>query len=317
MDQDEAPETPGENQDEDAETPETPETPGANQDDPSETVDVTFNCSIIEDMWERDPDAIRGTKFFDVHELCTEGQIDDEEVNAYLQSVDAPNLSYEDQITRIANEICERVTQGTTKEDADVSEIEAACTAQPRDNDDVINAAIKHQQAQYPNEEVDEEAKALLEETCTSIAANRDKIDAALFVLAERSAARRLQDDETAPVTSYEVATDMLSMYDCFCDQSNPDNLGCLQKALKVSELVATALDEQAAIDLDPDSILDDLQETVELVKKQTSHLRHSEHDGDDMKMSVERALSEAEAFGCDPKGISRTTTGGYKLCLL
>lgn len=244
----------------------------------------------------------------------------DEQVNAIIQSVDAPNPSPEDQITGIADRICELVTKGTIHKDADVTEIEAACSAEPRDNNDVINAASKVQ-AQDPNAVKDEEAEALLEETCVSIAANRDKIDAALLVLAERSAARRLQDDsgnETAPVTSFEVATEMLSMFDCVCDKSNPDNLGCMTKALKFSEVVATALDEQAATDLNPDSILDDIQETVELVKKHTSHLRHSEHEEGDMKMSVERALSEAGFLGCSPPGISPTWQNrGYKMCLL
>lgn len=110
----------------------------------------------------------------------------------------------------------------------------------------------------------------------------------------------------------------MMSMYDCVCDKSNPDNLGCTQKALKFSEAVATALDEQAATDLNPDSIWNDLQETVELVKKHTGHLRHSEYDEDEMQMSVERALSEAGFLGCSPPGISQTwQNGGYKMCLL
>jgi hypothetical protein len=333
--QDEAPEIPGANQDEAAETPganqdeaaETPETPGANQDETPEIPEakylepVTFNCSMIEEMWEKDPDVLLGTKFVEIQEGCAKGVITtDEQVNAIIQSVDAPNPSPEDQITGIADRICELVTKGTIHKDADVTEIEAACSAEPRDNDDVINAASKVQ-AQDPNAVKDEEAEALLEETCVSIAANRDKIDAALLVLAERSAARRLQDDsgnETAPVTSFEVATEMLSMFDCVCDKSNPDNLGCMTKALKFSEVVATALDEQAATDLNPDSILDDIQETVELVKKHTSHLRHSEHEEGDMKMSVERALSEAGFLGCSPPGISPTWQNrGYKMCLL
>lgn len=340
LDQDEAPETPAANQDEAAETPEipetpetpganqdeaaeTPETPGANQDDPYANVSnepVTFNCSIIEDMWEKDPDVLLGTQFAEIQELCAKDLINEEQINAMIQSVDAPNPSPEDQITGIADRICELLSKGATNKDADVSEIEAACSAEPRDNDDVIDAASKLQ-AQDPNAVKDEEADALLEETCVSIAANRDKIDAALLVLAERSAARRLQDDsgnETAPVTSFEVATEMMSMYDCVCDKSNPDNLGCTQKALKFSEAVATALDEQAATDLNPDSIWNDLQETVELVKKHTGHLRHSEYDEDEMQMSVERALSEAGFLGCSPPGISQTwQNGGYKMCLL
>ncbi|KAL3783390.1 hypothetical protein ACHAWO_012861 [Cyclotella atomus] len=318
--QDEAPEIPGANQDEAAETPganqdeaaETPETPGANQDETPEIPEakylepVTFNCSMIEEMWEKDPMS------FLVPSLSKYRKV-------VPRSVDAPNPSPEDQITGIADRICELVTKGTIHKDADVTEIEAACSAEPRDNNDVINAASKVQ-AQDPNAVKDEEAEALLEETCVSIAANRDKIDAALLVLAERSAARRLQDDsgnETAPVTSFEVATEMLSMFDCVCDKSNPDNLGCMTKALKFSEVVATALDEQAATDLNPDSILDDIQETVELVKKHTSHLRHSEHEEGDMKTSVERALSEAGFLGCSPPGISPTWQNrGYKMCL-
>jgi hypothetical protein len=282
-------------------------------------VDPTaFNCSFIEDIFAEDPEAFTGTKFVEIQDKCKEGVLKTpEDVAAIIEDVAAPNPSIDEQIVGIADGICELVSKGEINPDADVSEIKAACLAEPRDDDAVVDAASILQAKMAPKDEV---ADAELEETCLSIAVNRDKIEAALLVLAERSSERKLQDDsgnETAPVTSFVMATEMLTMYDCLCDQSNPDNLGCMKKAIKFAETVAQAVDEQAATDFNPERVLDDIEETVELVKTHASHLRHTEYGSNDVDLSIERALSESSVGVCDPPGISDTwQNGGKKLCL-
>jgi hypothetical protein len=294
-------------------------------DESSETpapVEQALNCSQIQEIWDKDPDVLIGTPYVEIKAKCESGEITKvEEVAAEVEEVLAPNLSLDDQIASIANDICEGLSSGN-KTDVDTSTIKAACSAEPRDNDAVVDAASKVQAENTPK---DEDYEAELEETCTSIRENRDKIEAALLVLAARSSERRLQDDpdSEAPVTSFEMATDMLGMYDCLCDQSNPDNLGCMKKALKFTEVVSKSMEEQAAEDLNPERILDDFEETI---KKHSHYLRHSGQDDiNQATLSLERALSKGDesvdvsssVAACDPPGISRTPwNGGYKLCL-
>ncbi|KAL7508989.1 hypothetical protein ACHAXN_006827 [Cyclotella atomus] len=288
---------------------ESPETAGANV--------AEFDCATIRVIWEEDPNAFLGTKFMDIKDLCDKGVLSTaEDVAAAIEQVAAPNPSADGQIADIAAELCDFVLSGNVEPDADVSEIEAACSAESRDDEAVVDAASILQAERAPK---DEDTDAALKETCMSIAANRDKIDTALLVLAARSE-RKLQDDagnETTPVTSFEVASEMLSMYDCICDQTNPENIGCMKKVLMFGDLVSRSIDEQAATDFDPERILDDLDETVEFVKKHATHLRHSGYDSYDVDLSVERALSESNVGECDPPGISDTPqNGGKKLCI-
>jgi len=285
-------------------------------------VKQALNCSQIQEIWDKDPDVLIGTPYVEIKAKCESGEITKvEEVAAEVEEVLAPNLSLDDQIASIANDICEGLSSGN-KTDVDTSTIKAACSAEPRDNDAVVDAASKVQAENTPK---DEDYEAELEETCTSIRENRDKIEAALLVLAARSSERRLQDDpdSEAPVSSFEMATDMLGMYDCLCDQSNPDNLGCMKKALKFTEVVSKSMEEQAAEDLNPERILDDFEETI---KKHSHYLRHSGQDDiNEATLSLARALSKGDesvdvsssVAACDPPGISRTPwNGGYKLCL-
>jgi hypothetical protein len=246
----------------------------------------------------------------------------EEEVAAEVDEVLSPNLSIDEQISSIANDICDSLSSGKT--DVDTSAVETACSAEPRDDEAVVDAASILQAENTPK---DEEWEAELEETCISIRENRDKIEAALLVLTARSSERRLQDgtdpDSQTPVTSFDAATDMFSMYDCLCDQSNSDNLGCTKKALKFTDAVSQSLQEQAATDFDPERILNDVEETI---KKHTHLLRHSGHDAsNDATLSLARALSKVDksldvssSVGvCDPPGMSTTPqNNGYKLCL-
>jgi hypothetical protein len=295
------------------------------QDEGSETPasdQQALNCSTIEEIWETDPNLFLGTEYAEIKDKCESGEITKvEEVAAEVEEVLSPNLSIDEQISSIANDICEGLSSGN-ETDVDASAVEAACSTEPRDDEAVVDAASILQAENTPK---DEEWEAELEETCTSIRANRDKIEAALLVLAASSSERRLQDDpdSEAPVTSFEMATDLLSMYDCFCDQSNPDNLGCTKKTLKFTEVVSKSIEEQAATDVDPERILNDVEETIE---KHTHYLRHSGHDdNNDTTLSLARALSEVhESVGvsssvgeCDPPGITPTPQNdGYKLCL-
>lgn len=153
--------------------------------------------------------------------------------------------------------------------------------------------------------------------TCTSIAENHDEIEAALKVLEARSSSkRRLQDSGKETVTSNKVASDVLTMYDCFCDLSNPENIGCFKKSLKFTTNVTNSVDQQAAEDTSVERNLNDIEETI---KEHNHNLRHLAN------LSLARALSELDERVvvnsncgiCAPPGITRTPHNyGYKLCL-
>jgi hypothetical protein len=281
-----------------------------------------LNCSSIEEIWDKAPDLLIGTEYVEIKDKCASGEITTaEEVAAVVEEIQAPNLSIDEQISSIANDICESLS--SVKTDVDISAVEAACSAEPRDDEAVVDAASILQAEHSPKDKEEEEE---LEETCTSIRENRDQIEAALSVLAARSSERRLQDgsdpDET-PVTSFDMATDILGMYDCLCDKSNPDNIGCMKKILKLSNAVSQSIEEQAATDFHSERILNDVEETI---KKHTQYLRHSEQDGsNDATLSLARALSEVDenvvissSVGiCNPPGITHTPhNNGMKLCL-
>lgn len=278
----------------------------------------TLNCSMIEEIWQRDADVFTGTEYVEIKDKCEKGVISTaEDVAAEEEQIQAPNQSVDEQISTMATNICDRISSGETHVDADLSEIDEACSAEPRDNESVIDAAIK---IQAKLAQRDEEREAEMEETCISIAVNRDKIEGAVLTLAARSSERKLQDsgDASVPVDSYAMASDMLSMWDCLCDLSNPDNAGCLKKALRFVDEVAQSIEEQAATDFDPGQILEDVKKSL---KKHTTHLRHSEYDSNDVKLSLERSLSEVNKSvlgkGCDPPGLSPTPhNNGMKLCL-
>ena len=81
-----------------------------------------------------------------------------------------------------------------------------------------------------------------------SLRENRKEIEEAMLVLESRSKkeGRRLNASGEHKVSSFELGSDLLSMLDCYCDESNPDNLGCAKKTLKFSDDVASGLMEQA-----------------------------------------------------------------------
>lgn len=173
---------------------------------------------------------------------------------------------------------------------------------------------------------------------------NRKGIEEALLVLASRSEgqSRRLDDGSDHPVSASEIGEDMISFFDCFCDESNPGNDGCTRRTLKFAEDVATALSQAAnRIAENPAEVLlkvsyDDLHIVLhnsQLVltlfilkahsslEKHTNHLRQSgpfDPKSSEVYSSVERAMSEIQE-GC-PGGLSRVevnqVTKNVEVCL-
>ena len=72
-----------------------------------------------------------------------------------------------------------------------------------------------------------------------------------MLILESRSKkeGRRLNASGEHKISSFEFGSDMLAMLDCFCDESNPDNLGCTKKMIKFSEDVGSALMDKAEED--------------------------------------------------------------------
>ena len=85
---------------------------------------------------------------------------------------------------------------------------------------------------------------SLLQEACTSIHENRTEIEEALLVLASRSdeQQRRLDNSRDHPVTAFEIGSDVLSFFDCYCDTSNPGNDGCTKRAMVFAEAVSNSV---------------------------------------------------------------------------
>lgn len=88
---------------------------------------------------------------------------------------------------------------------------------------------------------------ATLGDICASIEKNREEINEALSVLASRSdeQRRRLDDYDNHQVTSFEVGSDMISFFDCYCDQSNAGNDGCARKTALFAQAVANAVTQK------------------------------------------------------------------------
>ena len=187
------------------------------------------------------------------------------------------------------------------------------------------------------------------EEICVSLEQNRKEIEEALLVLASRSDEhhRRLDEEDTIrkPVTSYEVGSDMISFFDCFCDKSNPGNDGCAKKILLFAESVTKAVSEKAEtigenpaevllkvrrvmIDLALEEVhsffslccLLFLSKAQSSLNKHTSHLRQSgpiDPQSPEVYSSIERAMSEIQEGKCSPPGVQRNPyTNALSLCL-
>ena len=89
---------------------------------------------------------------------------------------------------------------------------------------------------------------AVPDDICISMEQNRKEIEEALLVMASQSDEqhRRLDDSILKPVTSFEVGSNMISFFDCYCDRSNPGNDGCTKKSLLFAEAVTKAVVQKA-----------------------------------------------------------------------
>ena len=87
---------------------------------------------------------------------------------------------------------------------------------------------------------------ARFEGICNSMEQNREEIEEALLLLAsEDEQHRRLTDLKDHAVTSFEIGSDMVSYFDCYCDQSNPGNNGCARRTLAFAEVVADSITQE------------------------------------------------------------------------
>ena len=91
---------------------------------------------------------------------------------------------------------------------------------------------------------------AVSEDICTSLEENRKEIEETLLVMASQSNEhrRRLDDSLHDTVTSFELGSDVISFFDCFCDKSNPGNDGCSKKTLMFAEAVAKAVSQKSMV---------------------------------------------------------------------
>ena len=81
-----------------------------------------------------------------------------------------------------------------------------------------------------------------------------------------RSNERRLDDSTTTKVSSFNLASDMIVMLECYCDENNPDNEGCTKKQLKFAESTATSVMEKSEEDLtseDPGNVLSEVRDAL------------------------------------------------------
>ena len=148
-----------------------------------------------------------------------------------------------------------------------------------------------------------------------------------MLALASSTERRLGKSSSETPVTGFTIGTDMISMYDCYCDTTNPANEGCTAKSLAFVEIITQAISKQAAEDFDPDNASNSFSDSQTNVEKHTTHLRQSgsmhasESSGAShvatLDSAVTRSMSELELGLCMPPGISRVPhTGGYSLCI-
>ena len=224
----------------------------------------------------------------------------------------APTLSVEEQVAQMANHTCSAVNQTELDQ-----EIVDACLEDPRDDQSVLDALVRVEFAK--NDET--ELLPGLEQSCIDLAKNRDSIYADLEVLKERDSGRR-RLEESDHITSFGYAVEMIDMYECFCDESNPMNNGCSLLFLRFLEDTMKAVDRQAELmaQMSDSDVIGRLEESLD---KHTTHLRNSNPPDyqitqDDANALAERALADvnADAGGCDPPGLQRNIQGGFSLCM-
>jgi len=282
-----------------------------------------FDCSTIEQIWSTDHTAIEGTTLMTLKEQCEKGTISTpEELAALFEDLEgSQNPGLEDQIAILANDICASVSSNLSNIPDDVK---VACLENPRNDDSVVDIAANFQDQQYSS---DDTISADLADTCAQLEQYRSEIDTAMLALASSTERRLGKSSSETPVTGFAIGTDMISMYDCYCDTTNPANEGCTAKSLAFVEIITQAISKQAAEDFDPDNASNFFSHSQTNVEKHTTHLRQSgsmhasESSGAShvatLDSAVTRSMSELELGLCAPPGISTVPqTGGYSLCI-
>jgi len=187
-----------------------------------------------------------------------------------------------------------------------------------------VDIAANLQDQQYPS---DDPISADLADTCAQLDQYPSEIPTAMLPLASPTERRLGKSSSETPVTGFTIGTDMISMYDCYCDTMNPANEGCTAKSLAFVEIITQAISKQAAEDFDPDNASNFFSDSQTNVEKHTTHLRQSgsmhasESSGAShvatLDSAVTSSMSEIELGLCPPTIITRVPhTGGWSLCI-
>jgi len=279
-----------------------------------------FDCLELQETSATAPQILEGSFLKTVKEECDAGIISTaEDVAKELERLEGPNSNLDDQLEILANDLCKKYS---TTDDKDLENIREACAEVPRNNEHVVDVAANLSE-QSDGDTIE------LPDICRSLNENRTEIEAGVAVLGSRSEERRrLNNANDTQVSSFQVASSVVSMLDCYCDENNPMNEGCTRKQLQFTEAVSEAILEKAANDAineDPGDVLSKVQSSLDKHtdnSRQRSSLEDSGNPGSYTKTenglheSVERAMLKAGVGKCDPPGVQATPTGAYSLCL-
>ena len=111
---------------------------------------LPLDCSALQQVWDTDPESIKGSDLLLIKEACDQGVLStEEEVAEAIDAFEGPNPSLDDQFTIMADDICMHALNET---DSIFNEIQDACEEDPRDDEDVIDAYARLASEQLPKE---------------------------------------------------------------------------------------------------------------------------------------------------------------------
>eukprot|EP00956_Cyclotella_meneghiniana_P012460 scaffold17714_cov39-Cyclotella_meneghiniana.AAC.2 len=111
---------------------------------------LPLDCSALQQVWDTDPESIKGSDLLLIKEACDQGVLStEEEVAAAIDAFEGPNPSLDDQFTIMADDICMHALNET---DSIFNEIQNACEEDPRDDEDIIDAYARLASEQLPKE---------------------------------------------------------------------------------------------------------------------------------------------------------------------
>ena len=147
------------------------------------------------------------------------------------KNVTASGTTVQDQISNLAQEICLDLS-GMPEA------IQDACNEDPRDDEFIVDTATDLQdQSEAPGDRISDE----LGDTCMDLEKYRSEIDAAMLGLAASSEGRHLSDSNETHITSFQLSSESLDMFSCYCDQENPSR-GCTVKAMQFLKILEVSL---------------------------------------------------------------------------